>query len=306
MKRRKILSGACMHIYQRSINGFNIFYEEEDYILFYTILAVTARKYNIVMLEFCMMINHVHILLADCNRFICSFMRDIFSIYACEFNQSCGRSGQLFHKSFGSAIKKDDKRIRNTIIYIGNNPVEKGMCTFAEEHKWGFLAYIGNRHPFSEEIPVRYCSEKLRQAYNEVKQNVALNKIMHYGQIRRLYKGLSEKEKAMLTDYIISSYYPFDDQSLIEYFGNAEKMMTAIHSSTGAEYEIKEAYDHETDTIYERFISIIKEKCKYTSVKRVITLPLDEKMRLADILQKHTGASTRQICRFLHINTENH
>ena len=109
-----------MHIYQRSIKGFNIFYEEEDYILFYTILAVTARKYNIVVLELCMMINHVHILLADCNRAICSFMRDVFSIYACEFNQSCGRSGQLFHKSFGSAVKKDEKKIRTCINYIGN------------------------------------------------------------------------------------------------------------------------------------------------------------------------------------------
>ena len=36
-RKRKFAPGECMHIYQRTINGYNIFYDLEDFIVFYTI-----------------------------------------------------------------------------------------------------------------------------------------------------------------------------------------------------------------------------------------------------------------------------
>ena len=54
-----------MHIYQRTVNGFNIFYDLEDYLVFYTIFSVISGLYGISILQLCMMIDHVHMLISS-------------------------------------------------------------------------------------------------------------------------------------------------------------------------------------------------------------------------------------------------
>ena len=40
--RRKFSADGVMHIYQRTISGFNLFYSVEDFLVLYTIVAVQA------------------------------------------------------------------------------------------------------------------------------------------------------------------------------------------------------------------------------------------------------------------------
>ena len=54
-----------MHVYQRTIGGVNIFYDHEDYIVFYTIFSIVSRMYRITVMELCLMIDHVHMLLSS-------------------------------------------------------------------------------------------------------------------------------------------------------------------------------------------------------------------------------------------------
>ena len=56
-----------MHVYQRSIDGVNVFYDEEDFIVFFTIVSVLRKVYNVVVLEMCIMRNHLHLLVAAYN-----------------------------------------------------------------------------------------------------------------------------------------------------------------------------------------------------------------------------------------------
>ena len=133
-KKRKFIPGECMHIYQREMKGYNIFYDIEDFLVFYMIFSSTARQYGIKVLLLCIMPNHVHILLsADNLKNISRFIMRYTSVFVKEYNNDLGRKGQLFHKSFGSAPKKGGKDIRSTIVYIGNNPVEKSLCSVAED-----------------------------------------------------------------------------------------------------------------------------------------------------------------------------
>jgi hypothetical protein len=65
---RKLYRGEVTHVYQRAINGFNIFYERDDYLVFYTIFSVFLRRFGITALALCLMIDHFHALLL-CLRF---------------------------------------------------------------------------------------------------------------------------------------------------------------------------------------------------------------------------------------------
>ena len=44
VRRRRFLEDEVHHIYQRTINRFNIFYDLEDYLVYYTIFSIFSKK----------------------------------------------------------------------------------------------------------------------------------------------------------------------------------------------------------------------------------------------------------------------
>lgn len=291
-----------MHVYQRSVKGFNLFYDLEDFIVFYTIVSVLSKVYGVVLMEMCMMVDHVHLLLlSEALDDISAFVRHYTSVFVMESNQDIGRSGPLFHKSFGSAPKKGSKKIRSAIVYVGNNPVEKKLCARAEEYRWNFLAYLNNDFPFSKPIPYEKRSRSLQRAMKEVNSMIASNRYLAYTQVRRLFGSLCENDRNFLTDYIITRYYPLDKQSLLSFYDGADEMFHAMRSSAGSDFDIKEVYYSGSDNVYRDMIDVVRRDCQVVPVRSVVVLPLEQKLAVAQMLQKKTNASKTQLAKFLHI-----
>lgn len=300
-KKRRFIPGECMHVYQRTIGGFNIFYDREDFLVFYTIFAVVARTYDIVVLELCLMIDHIHVLLSsESMKEISSFVRHYTSLFVRVYNDAIGRKGPLFYKSFGSAPKKGSKKIRSTIVYIGNNPVEKSLSSSAEKYRWNFLAYIGNARPFSEHKVLSECSVRLRNAMKEVKKSSDAGNFLSYAQARRMLRKLSASEREILTDYVITAYYPFDDELLLSFYESKEDMVHAMKSTAGSDYDIKEMYNSGTDLIYQDMLEVV-EDLRVSPLRTVTAMPADMKFELAGHLKSRTNASDVQISKFLHM-----
>ena len=301
-KRRKFYRGVVNHVYQKSINGVNMFYEWEDYIVFYTIFSVCAKSADVEVLELCIMYNHFHGLIrAESVHDLSSFMDRVTAWFVMEHNTHVGRKGKLLKKNYGSAPKWDDKAVRNAINYIGNNPIEKKLCKRAEEYRWNFLAYAFSRNPFSEPLKKDRASKALRKALKEVDYMAEMNLPMKYNLLARLKKNLPEKEIEQLIDYIIVKYLPFDYQELVSYYESYDTMLTAMHSNTGSEHDIREEWEPESDHAYAEMIRYIRQSRPGMVVRRVTTLAEAEKADLAMELQHRTSATYRQICHFLHI-----
>ena len=300
-KQRRFIPGECMHIYQRSINGFNVFYDVEDYLVFYTIFSVLSRIYQVSILELCLMRDHLHsLIVAQSLSEISAFIRHYSSLFVMEFNNHVGRHGQFFHKSYGSAPKKGSKKIRSAIIYIGNNPVEKGLCVHASEYRWNFLAYLEDRNPFSQYRPYNSLGSKLRKSLKLIRQEAGKNKYLNYSMLGLLFDGLSHDEQEYLIDYIITSYWPFDNESLLSYYDNVEDMFIAMKSTAGNEYDIKEKFYSGSDRIYDEMIRVVRENAGIVPVRRVTVLKDDLKLEIAGMLHQMTTASKFQLSKFLH------
>lgn len=219
--KRKFYSGEITHIYQRTVSGFNIFYCAEDFLVFYTIVSVYAHKYDIVLLGLCQMIDHIHLLgssrnLESMSRFISAYT----SRFAKEFNRRTGRTGHLFEKEYGSAIKRETKKVRSAIAYLFNNPVEKMLCERAEEYRWNYLEYYGK----VSLKPLRQCSWKLQKSIK------------------------------------IKLYFPFDVKKVTRYYKSHADMLTAINSNTGSEHDIMEHSYCKTDVPYREIMVILKKE----------------------------------------------
>ena len=190
-KKRKFYSGVPNHIYQRAQNGFNLFYCDEDRLVFYTIFAVCARKApDIKVLGLCLMYDHFHsLIVSEKIEAISAFMDHCTSWFARIFNESVGRKGRLFHKNFGSAPKWGLKKIHSAIAYLFNNPVEKLLCLRAEEFRWSFLAFLNDTNPFSSKTPFRNASAGLKRAKKEVDWFSSSDEPLSYQGLKR-WRGL--------------------------------------------------------------------------------------------------------------------
>ena len=301
-RKRRFINNECNHIYQRTVNGFLIFYDREDYLVSYMILSVMARKYNVTLLKICFMIDHIHLLIdAPSREIMAAFMRDYSSVLIHEYNISIGRSGQMLHKSYGSAPKKGNKKTRSTIIYIGNNPVEKKLCIRAEDYRWNFLKYFVDDCPFSVRISLSESSRPLRRCIKIVKSTSRSNVYLNYTILRDMFGTLSESEQEYLTDYIIMSYFPFDKDILLSYYEDWNQMIEAMHSTAGSEHDIKEVFSYGSDQIYYEMVRYIKDEKMICPVRSVTVLPFEQKMILFNELRIHTGATPYEIKKFLHM-----
>lgn len=300
MRRRKFVNGEVNHTYQRTMSGFNIFYEVEDYLVYYTIFSILAIKYGIVVYGLCLMIDHIHSLISAADRkSFCSFIRHVSLLFVKEYNKEHGRSGPLFQEGFGSAPKIGLKRLRTAIAYLFNNPVERFLCSRAQEYRWNLLPYAQCKNPYSEPIRLRLASRALRRAIKEVDGTRERGQHITYTMIRRLFSTLDKKEKKQLTDYIIIRYSVIRYDLLTACYGGLSNMILAINSNSGSEYDINETICGQSDTEFRELHRYVHAN-GFENAGDVISLDENCKLHLMEKMQKHTSASVYQIRKFLH------
>ena len=301
MRRRKFVNGEVNHTYQRTMSGFNIFNEVEDYLVYYTIFSILAIRYGIVVYGLCLMIEHIHSLISASDRkTFCNFIRHESLLFVKEYNKAHDRSGPFFEEGFGSAPKIGLKRLRTAIAYLFNNPVERFLCSKAQEYRWNFLPYAQCRNPYSEPVRLRQASRALRKAIKEVDGARERGQHMKYALIRRLFSTLAKQEKNQLTDYIIVRYSAFIYDLLAACYGGHDNMLTAINSNTGSEYDISETICGRSDTEFRELHRYVHAE-GFDNAGDVISQEEKVKLHLMEKMLKRTSASVYQIRKFLHI-----
>jgi REP element-mobilizing transposase RayT len=63
--KRAFQKGIIIHCYQRSAGGGLLFYSYSDYLVWFSIVCLAARRHRITLLAVCPMPDHIH-LLVDC------------------------------------------------------------------------------------------------------------------------------------------------------------------------------------------------------------------------------------------------
>ena len=299
---RRFKTGAMNHIYQRTVSRGILFYSEIDALVCLSAIYVMAKRYDITIIAICFMVDHIHLLVyTDSKDKMSIFVQEYTSVFARKYNISISREGAVFEPRFGSAPKVSDKEIRTCTAYIYNNPVEKSLCSLAEDWKWNFLTFID-----PDKGHVKYLktfSRPFQRAHNAIKRANTDMEILNYSLLRKAFKEIKESEREIMTDFIIRQYLPIDFEELLSYYEDKDSMFRYFHYSKAKEYDIKEEYDSSSDAIYTKMAEIISGIGKYKDVKEVIMLPDNDKMELAAYLTYYTSASTWQIAKFLHTNT---
>lgn len=290
------------HCYQRAADRVVLFYSVSDFLSFFTMLCVQARKEEICIIELCLMYDHFHVTAkAESPSALSIFMNQATSDYARQNNLLCNREGKLFQHNFGSAPKRKDKDVRSNIIYVGNNPVERLLVKRAEEYRWNFLAYARSDHPFSEPLIIRRASWPMQNAVKEVKAFHASGQYLSYKVLQRLFEPLERKEREQLVDFIISTYNVIDYEEAIRHFGSYENMLEAMHVTTGREYDLKESFTGWADDGYPKLTQLVLRKTGLKDIHDMFYYSEAKRRQLFEFLKGRTSATDQQVANFLRI-----
>lgn len=96
------------------------------------------------MVAYCIMDNHVHIIIIAEKPILVKFMKRINISYAMSYNQRHKRIGPVFQDRFKSENIDNEKYLLGAIRYIHNNPVQAGIVSKVQDYKWSSLGeYTG-------------------------------------------------------------------------------------------------------------------------------------------------------------------
>ncbi len=146
---RKNIKAQFLHVMVQGVNKEFIFYKKEYIKKYLEIIRENKKDYNLEILAYCIMNNHVHFLVytKDIEKFG-KFMQRINLLYAQMYNKKENRCGVLFRNRYKSEPIYDIKHLINCIKYIHNNPVKAQMVLNCEDYEFSsYNDYIKNEGP---------------------------------------------------------------------------------------------------------------------------------------------------------------
>lgn len=134
-KARKRSKTGYYHTIIRGVDKQNIFYSEEDKKFFKQLMKKYGRKYKMLFHAYCLLDNHVHLLIEDTKGNLSEFMQVLASVYARYFNKKYDRVGHLYQDRFASEIIENNGYFVIAVRYILQNAKKAGLCK-SINYKW--------------------------------------------------------------------------------------------------------------------------------------------------------------------------
>jgi putative transposase len=138
---RLILPGVAAHIIQRGNNRVACFKEDGDFLVYLAHLRHLSEKYECAVHAYCLMTNHVHLLVTPNEAGACtSLMRDLGQRYVQYFNRRHARSGTLWEGRYRSCVVESSRYVLGCYRYIELNPLRAGMVHHPSSYLWSSYA----------------------------------------------------------------------------------------------------------------------------------------------------------------------
>ena len=119
-----------------------IFWTDADRRTYLRLLAQTIQRTGWRCLAFCLMGNHVHLVIETREPNLGDGMRYLHGCYARYFNDRYARIGHLFQGRYGSTRVESDTQLFAVLRYVALNPAEANFCDRPEDYAWSSYAGV--------------------------------------------------------------------------------------------------------------------------------------------------------------------
>jgi putative transposase len=137
---------AFYHVMLRGNNGQDIFFSDRDRCRFCLLLQEGIERFKHRIHGFCLMNNHVHLIIQTSDLPLSPIMHHLASRYARYVNRTQHRIGHLFQGRFKAILVDAENYLSELIRYVHLNPVRAGIVAMPEDYFWsGHSVFVGSR-----------------------------------------------------------------------------------------------------------------------------------------------------------------
>lgn len=164
--RRKSKTGIY-HIMLRGVNKQDLFEDDTDRLEFLNTIFRYKKISNIEIYAYCLMSNHVHLLLKEKGQSTSTYVKQISSGYVYYFNSKYARTGHLFQERYKSEPVEDEDYFLIVLRYIHQNPVKANIVSSVDEYKWSSYKDYLKRKRINFELAMNLFKAYSKDPLNE-------------------------------------------------------------------------------------------------------------------------------------------
>ncbi|MDQ6988774.1 MAG: transposase [Mariprofundaceae bacterium] len=133
---RAVIPHIPHHITQRGVRRNDVFFNDDDYKLYISLLAKSCDKHGTEVWAYCLMTNHVHLVLVPSTEDgLRATLGETHRQYTCHINEREQCRGHLWQERFAS-FAMDETYLQAAVRYVELNPVHAKMVKRAEDYVW--------------------------------------------------------------------------------------------------------------------------------------------------------------------------
>ena len=211
---REFSSSKIYHIIIKGIDEGTIFYDDEDRNVFLNKLKITKKKYKYKVLAYCLMNNHVHLVISTENENLSKGIQSLIIRYARYFNRKYDRKGPFVQNRFNSKKVESQRYFLEVCRYVHRNP-EKAGIEKTDKYRWSsYHEYIGKEKIIDRRFLMHYLGNDIINFTEYTTQKDSkqeINRLAEFEMIRKLsddivIKIILDKLKFSSVDEIINYF----------------------------------------------------------------------------------------------------
>ncbi len=133
---RLVSDSGYYHVMARGNNKEMIFKNPSEKQYYLDELEQAIEEGSLTLLSYCIMDNHIHLLINSDIDSMADAFRRINLKFALRYNKKYKQAGHVFQGRYKSEVINTDQYLLSVIRYIHNNPVKAGIVFKAENYKW--------------------------------------------------------------------------------------------------------------------------------------------------------------------------
>lgn len=146
-KKRIHYFNAMYHVMMRGNYRQNIFLNDDDRLYFYSLLEKAVEKFECKIHLFCLMNNHVHLVIEVKYVPLCKIIQSVSTAFAKYNNKRTSRSGHLFQGRYKAKLIQDEKYLLELCDYIHRNPLKAKIVGDLNYYSWSsHLNYLSKKN----------------------------------------------------------------------------------------------------------------------------------------------------------------
>ncbi len=135
-KPRQKSATGIYHVTSRGNDRLFIFSNTAQKAKLLEIISKVTSESNATVFGYCIMSNHLHLVIKEQDDPISKIMHRIKKNYSTWYNSMNNRINHVFGGPYGSEPIEDDNYLLSVLVYVFLNPVKAKMVKSADDYKW--------------------------------------------------------------------------------------------------------------------------------------------------------------------------